>query len=392
MSLALSQAREAADAGEVPVGAIVIDAHGKVIGRGRNAPVLQHDPTAHAEIAALREAAVVVGNYRLDGCTLYVTLEPCAMCCGAMLHARIARVVFGAADAKTGAAGSVIDLFAEAKLNHQTEVSGGVLGEECAELLQGFFRERRTLQRALRLNHMAHAPVPQWALRTPESVLPSQEELTYRTDLAALDGLRLYARVINPAKPVTDSDRWTLSPELSESLRQLTVEQDDSNSVDKRPARAWLCLHGARSWSWRFEAIAQALSGAGEPALLIDLPGFGYSDKPKRDDFHTLARHAAVITQWLDQLGIGNVVIVAAEDDLLAPQQIATALGSRVAAMALVATPLVARSDELPYPDFGHRAGPRALAKWVASATVGLRIVRMDARDLLSSNVAPHTP
>lgn len=140
---ALALAREAAACDEVPVGAVVVDAEGAIVGRGFNQPIGRHDPTAHAEIVALRDAAARVGNYRLPGCTLYVTLEPCVMCAGAMMHARIGRVVFGARDPKTGACGSVVDLFAEARLNHHAEVIGGVLAEECAALLSGFFAARR---------------------------------------------------------------------------------------------------------------------------------------------------------------------------------------------------------------------------------------------------------
>jgi len=115
----------------------------EIVGRGFNQPVGRHDPTAHAEVMALRDAAARLGNYRLPGCTLYVTLEPCAMCIGAIFHARIGRVVFGATDPKTGAAGSVIDLFAEARLNHHAEIVGGVRAEECGALLSGFFAARR---------------------------------------------------------------------------------------------------------------------------------------------------------------------------------------------------------------------------------------------------------
>lgn len=142
MGLALDLAREAGATGEVPVGALVV-LEGEVVGRGFNQPIGRHDPTAHAEIMALRDAATRLGNYRLPGCTLYVTLEPCAMCAGAIMHARIERVVFGARDPKTGAAGSVIDLFAESRLNHHTTIVGGVLGEACGSLLSGFFAARR---------------------------------------------------------------------------------------------------------------------------------------------------------------------------------------------------------------------------------------------------------
>lgn len=142
MALALEQARLALAAGEVPVGAVVVRA-GQVIAVGANAPITRHDPSAHAEILALRAAAQLVGNYRLIDCELFVTLEPCVMCVGAMLHARLQRVVFGAPDPKTGAAGSVLDLFANQQLNHQTQVQGGVLAPECSFLLQDFFKKKR---------------------------------------------------------------------------------------------------------------------------------------------------------------------------------------------------------------------------------------------------------
>lgn len=142
MQQALALASSAAGNGEVPVGAIVVK-DGEIIGRGSNAPISLQDPTAHAEIQALRQAAMHLGNYRLIDCTLYVTLEPCAMCAGAIQHARFKRLVYGARDPKTGACGSVIDLMSEAKLNHHTEVIGGILAEQCGALLTDFFKLRR---------------------------------------------------------------------------------------------------------------------------------------------------------------------------------------------------------------------------------------------------------
>jgi len=139
---ALCQAEAAGAAGEVPVGAVLV-LDGEIVGQGYNQPISGHDPSAHAEIMALRDAARRLGNYRLPGSTLYVTLEPCAMCCGAIMHARVERVVFGARDPKTGAVGSVVDLFAEARLNHHATVQGGVLAEECGALLSAFFASRR---------------------------------------------------------------------------------------------------------------------------------------------------------------------------------------------------------------------------------------------------------
>lgn len=142
MQVALQLARQAAVAGEVPVGAIVVN-DGVIIGRGSNTPIINHDPTAHAEIQAMRAAALHLGNYRLVGCTLYVTLEPCAMCSGAIQHARIARLVYGASDLKTGACGSVLNLMEEPRLNHHTQVTRGVLAEPCAQVLSEFFAARR---------------------------------------------------------------------------------------------------------------------------------------------------------------------------------------------------------------------------------------------------------
>jgi tRNA(adenine34) deaminase len=149
MQLALEQAQQAWDLGEVPVGAVVVK-DGEVIAVGCNQPIGRHDPTAHAEIVALRAAAEKLGNYRLPGCELYVTLEPCVMCSGAMMHARLAKVVFGASDPKTGACGSVLNLFEQEQLNHHTEIVGGVMAEECGAMLKNFFAARRAAATAAR--------------------------------------------------------------------------------------------------------------------------------------------------------------------------------------------------------------------------------------------------
>ena len=144
MQLALAQAAQAQLLGEVPVGAVLVDAQGELLATGFNRTIIDHDPTAHAEIVALRAGAQQVKNYRLPGASLYVTLEPCAMCLGAMLHARLARVVFGAPDPKTGVCGSVLNLALEKQLNHHTQVEGGVLAQECGDTLRQFFKERRS--------------------------------------------------------------------------------------------------------------------------------------------------------------------------------------------------------------------------------------------------------
>ena len=143
MRAALEQARQAGACDEVPVGAVVV-LDGEIVGRGFNQPIGRHDPTAHAEIMALRDAATRLGNYRLPGCALYVTLEPCVMCSGAIMHARIARVVYGARDPKTGVAGSVLDLFAEPRLNHHATIEGGLLADDCGRMLSSFFGARRS--------------------------------------------------------------------------------------------------------------------------------------------------------------------------------------------------------------------------------------------------------
>jgi tRNA(adenine34) deaminase len=142
MRAALEEARAAAEAGEVPIGAVAVIGD-EIVARAQNRVLRDVDPTAHAEMMALRAAAQAIGNYRLIDCELYVTLEPCAMCAGAMIHARLRRLVYGAADPKTGAAGSVLDVLNHPRLNHQMTVTAGVLAEECGEMLRGFFRERR---------------------------------------------------------------------------------------------------------------------------------------------------------------------------------------------------------------------------------------------------------
>lgn len=156
MREALDQAALAGAAGEVPVGAVIVR-EGQVIARGYNRPITTHDPTAHAEIVALREAAAVCGNYRLPDCEMYVTLEPCVMCVGAMMHARIKRIVFGASDPKTGACGSVADLMADPALNHHATVTPHVLADESVDLLQSFFKERRAQAKARKQQLPANA-------------------------------------------------------------------------------------------------------------------------------------------------------------------------------------------------------------------------------------------
>ena len=177
MRIALDQAQNAWLVGEVPVGAVILRA-GQVIATGYNRPITEHDPTAHAEIVALRHAATLLGNYRLPECELYVTLEPCAMCAMALLHARFKRVVFGAADPKTGAAGSVIDLFSQPQLNHHTQLEGGVMAEACSAVLRDFFAERREQYRQRRAGLALDGEVGDVTLPgSDESLIPAGEAL-----------------------------------------------------------------------------------------------------------------------------------------------------------------------------------------------------------------------
>ncbi|MBU4183568.1 MAG: tRNA adenosine(34) deaminase TadA [Gammaproteobacteria bacterium] len=273
MREALAEAQRAAQAGEVPVGAVVVQG-GRVIATGRNAPIDGLDPTAHAEIVALRAAARALGNYRLDDCTLYVTLEPCAMCSGAMLHARLPRVVFGAADPKTGAAGSVVNLFAEPQLNHQTTVQGGVLADECGALLSDFFRQRREDQR-----RAAH-PLREDALRTPDARfagLPDYPwEPNYVSDLPSLNGLRLHYLDLGPSDaPIT-----------------------------------WLCLHGNPAWSYLYRKMIPVFGASGARVVAPDLIGFGKSDKPKKEGAHSFTWHRQVLLELVERLDLHNVVLV----------------------------------------------------------------------------------
>ena len=276
MHLALDQAQAAAAAGEVPVGAVLVK-DGQVIATGRNAPIGSHDPTAHAEIVALRAAAQALGNYRLDGCELFVTLEPCAMCSGAMLHARLARVVFGAADPKTGAAGSVVNLFADTQLNHQTRVQGGVESESCSSILQAFFQTKRV---GKTIEKLAMHPLRDDAVRTPDSQftnLPGYPWAPhYLSDLPALAGLRMHY-------------------------------------LDEGPQDApltYLCLHGNPAWSYLYRKMIPVFLQAGHRVVAPDLVGFGRSDKPKKESAHSFDFHRQILLELVQRLDLQRIVLV----------------------------------------------------------------------------------
>ena len=323
MRLAIAQAQAARSAGEVPVGAVLVR-DGRLLATGANAPVANTDPTAHAEVVALRAAAAALGNYRLDGCTLYVTLEPCAMCAGAMLHARLARVVFGAADPRTGAAGSVVDLFAQPLLNHHTAVEGGVLRDECAALLTGFFQARRLAQAG------SAEPLREDALRTPRRAFGDAWEGAYRADLPSLQGLRLHYLALG-------------------------------EGADAAPT--FVCLHRPGEWSETFSGVAPALAASGVRVLVPDLIGFGRSDKPKREDFHRLEWHVSALSDWCLAIAHGPVVLVAADGDTGLIDSLAAALGERCRGRLLLpVAPQPSPIRNAPFPDRGHAAASRAFA------------------------------
>ena len=275
MRLALQQAQAAREAGDVPVGAVVV-MNGEVVAQAHNAPIGLHDPSAHAEILALRAAAEKLGNYRLDDCTLYVTLEPCAMCAGALLNARLKRVVWGAAEPKTGAAGSVLNLFDHPQLNHQTQATGGVRAEEASAMLQDFFKTQRQQHKL----QAAHTRLREDALRTPEQRFENLPDYPwtaqYISDLASLNGLRMHYLDEGPSDaPIT-----------------------------------WLCLHGNPAWSYLYRKMLPVFLKAGHRVVAPDLPGFGKSDKPKKDSAHQFDFHRQVLVELVERLDLKNMVLV----------------------------------------------------------------------------------
>ncbi|HEX5739703.1 MAG TPA: tRNA adenosine(34) deaminase TadA [Hydrogenophaga sp.] len=278
MKLALAQAHLAEKVGEVPVGAVLVRRHADgsatVLAASHNSPVTTHDPTAHAEIRVLREAARSQSNYRLDGCELFVTLEPCAMCAQAALHARLDRVVFGAREPKTGAAGSVVDLFSMSQLNHQTQVMGGVLADECAGLLQRFFQSRRAETR-----QRAH-PLRDDAVRTPdarfENLAGYPWQPHYVSDLPTLNGWRMHY--------------------LDEGPRDAPT--------------TWLCLHGNPAWSYLYRKMIPVFLAHGDRVVAPDMIGFGRSDKPKKESAHSFSWHRQALLEWVEHLDLHNAVLV----------------------------------------------------------------------------------
>ncbi len=274
MQMALAQAKQAQDSGEVPVGAVVVQ-QGRVVAQAHNAPIRLNDPCAHAEVLALRSAAEQLGNYRLDDCTLYVTLEPCPMCVGALLHARVQRVVWGAAEPKTGAAGSVVDLLNNPQLNHHTHQQGGVLAQQASLLMQQFFKTQRAQQKM-------NSPLPlrDDALRTPDACFDNVPgypwQPHYLNDLPSLNSLRMHY--------------------LDEGPQDAQV--------------TWLCLHGNPAWSYLYRKMIPVFLHAGHRVVAPDMPGFGKSDKPKKDNAHSFHWHRQVLLELVEALDLQHIHLV----------------------------------------------------------------------------------
>ncbi len=363
MGLALEQARLGAAAGEVPVGAVLVQRGPEqgvteqsrpeqfhpvacVLAAAHNRPIGLHDPSAHAEMLVLRQAAQALQNYRLDGCELYVTLEPCPMCAQAALHSRVRRVVYGAREPKSGAAGSVLDLFAYPALNHQTEVQGGVRAQECAALLEDFFAQRRLAAKRV------HTPLRPDALRTPAAAFePLWQAFPHwqahsRTwhDWPELEGLRLHAL-------------------------DIAAEPQAASASASASASATLLLHGPGDWWPQWAGWLEHSRSSGQRWLVPDLIGFGQSDKPKQAAWHTLERHAAILLALCDAVGVQRLQLVHAPGQAQLAQALQQRAGLRLVGLAECSPPPSPKWPagawaDLPYPDAGHRAAQRAWREW----------------------------
>ena len=312
MTYALEQARLAQASGEVPIGAVVLK-DGEIVGRGFNQTIGLSDPCAHAEILALRDAAQSLGNYRLDDCTLVVTVEPCTMCAGAALNARIGHVLYGAPEARTGAAGSVHNVFAQTTINHHTQVQGGIEAEACASIMQAFFQAKRDdfKGRAGRLRDDA--------LRTPDSAferLPDWSfESRYIDDLPSLSGLRLAY--------------------LDEGPRDAPT--------------TWLLLHGNPTWSYVWRHWVPRLTALGHRVVAPDLMGFGRSDKPKKMAQHTYDWHRQVLLELVQRLDLQRVTLAVQDWGGLLGLTLPMAAPERYEALCVMNTTLA--TGEQPLPD-----------------------------------------
>jgi tRNA(adenine34) deaminase len=302
MQEAIALAHNAGKAGEVPVGALVV-CNGQVMGRGRNSQIGNHDPSAHAEVMALRDAALHMGNYRLENCTLYVTLEPCTMCAGAILNARLARVVYGASEPRTGAAGSALDIFSNKALNPHAQITRGVLAEQCAQLMQQFFKPKR----------LNLSPLREDALRPQEDWfegLPNYPwEPHYVSQLPSLNGLRLH---------YLDENHESAQPQ------QMT----------------YLCLHGNPAWSYLYRKMIPVFTAHGHRVVAPDLIGFGKSDKFKKASQHNFMFHRDVLLEFVKHLDLKRVILVVQDWGGLLGLTLPMAMTERFAGLLVMNTTL----------------------------------------------------
>lgn len=301
MQLALEQAKLGELAGEIPVGAVVVS-NGSVVGRGHNRTIIDCDPTAHAEVVALRQAALAIGSHRLANCSLYVTLEPCPMCLGAVFHSRIGSLFFGAYDPKGGACGSVLDLASQPKLNHHCSVQGGIAQSECAQALSGFFERLRSQKRQV------HRPLREDALRVMQGALdgfmPGVRAVAM-DDLESAKGLRVHL--------------WTTP---------------DTASVPEHGLV--LCLHGATSWACMFRELLQAAPVPGVAVWAIDLPGHGQSDKTKTGWEFDRKFQLALLSEVMMRSPARWVFIVGQDTGCELAAELACSGVSRIRGMALI--------------------------------------------------------
>ena len=302
MQEAIALAHNAGKAGEVPVGALVV-CNGQVMGRGRNSQIGNHDPSAHAEVMALRDAALHMGNYRLENCTLYVTLEPCTMCAGAILNARLARVVYGASEPRTGAAGSALDIFSNKALNPHAQITRGVLAEQCAQLMQQFFKPKR----------LNLSPLREDALRPQEDWfegLPNYPwEPHYVSQLPSLNGLRMH---------YLDENHESAQPQ------QMT----------------YLCLHGNPAWSYLYRKMIPVFTAHGHRVVAPDLIGFGKSDKFKKASQHNFMFHRDVLLEFVKHLDLKRVILVVQDWGGLLGLTLPMAMTERFAGLLVMNTTL----------------------------------------------------
>ncbi len=335
MREALAEAGRAAAAGEVPVGAVVVR-QGRIIGRGHNRSIGSCDASAHAEIEAMRQASQALGNYRLDDCELFVTLEPCLMCSGAVMGARIRRLVYGAAEPRTGAAGSVIDAFARPELNHHTQVQSGLLADECALSLQQFFQGRRQAQALHREGRFLRDD----ALRPPVHAVPTWGpglKSTWLGDLPSLDGLRLHA---------------------------LSAGTEDASL-------AVLALHGLADWSCAWQPWFERMAGAPLSLAAPDLPGFGLSDHPKKASWHTPEKHVQALADLALRWSPPRLAVLAPPS--MWPLAVALAahpaLAARLRLLACIPEfTLAPQQAALPYPHASHRTAQQVLPQLLREA------------------------